>query len=207
MRCDQQKRRWLVPFVVALLIVVGDQVSKVWIVRELGPEPLERAIPLIGQTVQFIYSRNTGVAFNLFPGMSSIFIVTSLLIALGALYVYRFYLPNHCSIIQVSLGLIEGGAIGNTLDRVRVGYVIDFIQVGWWPVFNVADSAITSGAVVLAFYLLLIDGRQQPQHEPTPHDEALLSNLLNKEPGADGGSQADPPPTAEGESTKSAEVS
>lgn len=177
----QPGRRWLVPLVVALLIVASDQVSKVWIVRELGPEPLERAIPLLGDTVRFIYSRNTGVAFNLFPGMSSIFIVTSLLIALGALYIYRFYLPNHCAIIQVSLGLIEGGAIGNTIDRVRVGYVIDFIQVGWWPVFNVADSAITSGAVVLAVYLLLIDGRQPQQHTPPPRDEALLSELLNKE--------------------------
>jgi signal peptidase II len=81
----------------------------------------------------------------------------ALLISAGAIYIYAQHLPNRRLIVQVSIGLIEGGALGNVIDRLRLGYVVDFIQVGWWPVFNLADSAISVGAVMLAVYLLRLD--------------------------------------------------
>ncbi len=176
---QKKNHRWLIPLGVAVSIVVFDQITKYWIVQALGPEPLLKARPLIGDWFRLIYSQNTGVAFSLFSNMSSFFIVTSILIAAGLVYVYFAYLPNRNMFVQVSVGLIEGGAIGNTIDRIREGFVIDFIQVGWWPVFNVADSAITTGAGILALCMLLL-GHEQPAPEK-PRDDSLLHDLLGND--------------------------
>jgi signal peptidase II len=176
---NQQTRRWLVPLLVIGVVLVSDQLTKHWILQELGPEPLKKPITLIGDWVRFIYSQNTGVAFNLFQGLSSVFIFTSLLIAIGAAYIYWVYLPHHSPLVQVSFGLIEGGALGNTIDRIRFGFVVDFIQVGWWPVFNIADSAITIGAITLGSYIFLVgDPRLSEEEREYPRDEALLGELL-----------------------------
>lgn len=178
---NETNRRWMVPLIAGLLVLAGDQITKLWIVRELGPEPLLHFKSIIGDWVRLVYSQNTGVAFNLFQDKSHIFIVTSLLISAGAIYIYATYLPNHNPLVQASIGLILGGALGNTIDRVRVGYVIDFIQVGWWPVFNVADSAISVGAAILALCLLL--ATEQRTETPSPHDDVLLQDLLHHDVG------------------------
>jgi signal peptidase II len=83
--------------------------------------------------------------------------VSALLIVAGAIYFYATQLPNHRRITQLTLGLILGGAFGNLIDRVRLGYVVDFIQIGWFPIFNVADSAITVGAALLMLQFLRDD--------------------------------------------------
>jgi signal peptidase II len=90
-------------------------------------------------------------------------------------------LPNDVLSVQISLGLILGGAFGNVIDRILLGYVVDFIRVGWWPVFNVADSAITVGAAVLALFLLLTPDDEPVHHEVSPQDEALLDDLLQSD--------------------------
>lgn len=178
---DRRARRWVIPLVVSLVILVLDQITKHWILYELGPDPGFKHHALIGNWFRLVYSQNTGIAFNFFPDMSPIFILTSVLISAGVIYMYVTQLPNQAAPIQWSIGLILGGAMGNTVDRILHGYVVDFIQVGWWPVFNVADSAITTGAVVLALYLTLA-GVVEP--EPVdPRDDALLNELLNTEVG------------------------
>lgn len=141
--------RWLVPLIIAAVVVTLDQATKIWVAATLGPEIMARFIPVIGDTVRIAYHHNTGVAFSLFQGYSSVLILTSLLIVAGAIYFYATQLPNHRRLIQLSMGLIMGGAFGNLIDRIRLGYVVDFIQVGWFPIFNVADSAITVGAALL----------------------------------------------------------
>jgi len=171
------KNRWLIPLVISSIILISDQITKLWIVQLLGPEPVVKFQPLIGDWFRLVYSHNNGIAFNLFQGASPIFILTSILISGFILYGYIFHLPNQSLIVQISIGLILGGAFGNTVDRIRVGYVIDFIQVGWWPVFNVADSAITTGAVLLAIYLIFT--QQQPEPAPA-RDDQLLHELLNQ---------------------------
>ncbi len=160
-----EQRRWLVPLVISLVWIGFDQASKYWIVHTLGPEPLMQAIPLLGDWARIIYSRNTGVAFGMFQGFPQLFTVTSLLISAGAIYFYWFHLPKHYPLIQVSMGLILGGALGNVIDRIRLGYVVDFIQVGWFPVFNFADSAICVGAALLALHTVLADATQQRQEQ------------------------------------------
>jgi signal peptidase II len=147
-------RRWLVPASIMVIVVAADQWSKAWVVQTLGPRTMTRFIEIVGDTVRIAYSHNTGVAFSLFQGMSGVLTIVALLIVFGAIYVYATQLPNRHWLIQVTLGLILGGAFGNIIDRVRLGYVVDFIQVGWFPIFNLADSAITIGAVLLMIRFL-----------------------------------------------------
>lgn len=177
---DVAQRRWLVPLTIGLLVVLCDQLSKRWILQEFGPEPMTRRDHLIGDWFNIVYSRNTGVAFGLLQDMSFILIFVASLICLGAIYVYVTYLPNYKLIVQVGMGMIMGGAIGNIIDRVRLGYVVDFIEVGWWPIFNLADSSISVGATSLAIYLLFIedDGDAETSDVPDAKDEALLGKLL-----------------------------
>jgi signal peptidase II len=151
---------------IAALVVAADQVSKAWIVQNLGPQTMMRFIPIIGDTARIAYSHNTGVAFSLLQDMPLLLTFTSLAIVAGAIYFYATQLPNRRPTIQVILGLILGGAFGNVIDRVRLGYVVDFIQVGWFPVFNLADSAITVGAAMLMLQFLLdeISHRRDGRH-------------------------------------------
>lgn len=173
-------RRWLLPLILGLSIFLADQCSKLWVVNTLGSVPHQRSITLMGDWLTLIYSRNSGVAFGLFPNMSQFFSFTSLLITLGLLYAYAYHLPNQSLSIQLALGMIIGGAIGNIADRVRLGYVVDFISVGWWPVFNLADSGITLGVSILAFHLIFI-GDEALTPRPPPRDDGLLRELLSRD--------------------------
>ncbi len=149
--------RWGVPALLAGLIIAADQATKLWVVQQLGPTTMTNFIPLIGDTVRIAYSHNTGVAFSLFQGYPQILTISALLIISGAIYFYAKHLPNERRLMQVTLGLILGGALGNLIDRIRLGYVVDFIQVGWFPIFNVADSAISVGAALLMLQFLRDD--------------------------------------------------
>lgn len=174
-------RRWLLPTSLGLIVLAGDQLSKAWVVSRLGPEPFLGTISLGPPWLNIIYAKNTGVAFGLFQGLPELFTVTSILITAGAIYAYATRLPNRVPWVQVSMGLIVGGAIGNIVDRLRLGYVIDFIQVGWWPVFNIADSAVSVGVTALAAYLIFIGDEQPAAPRPAPRDDGLLSDLLSRD--------------------------
>ncbi len=141
--------RWITPLLVATVAFVLDQLSKRWIVAQLGPEPMTRFIPLVGDNIRLAYSHNTGIAFSLFQGQSDVLTLVALIIMAGAVYLYVTQLPHRRRLVQIGMGLILGGAFGNVIDRIRLGYVVDFIQVGWFPIFNLADSSITVGAALL----------------------------------------------------------
>lgn len=175
---EEFRRRWQRPALVALVVIVLDQLTKAWILQLLGPvEGTSR--PLLGQWLSFTFVKNTGVAFGMFRGIPHFFTITSILISIGAILFYRYQLPNHRPWVQVTLGLIVGGAIGNIIDRIRLSYVVDFVHVSWFPgIFNLADSAITIGVVMLAGFLLLL-GESAGRAEPV--DEALLGELLGQD--------------------------
>jgi signal peptidase II len=173
--------RWALPGALGLLVFAGDQLSKVWVVVALGPTPMLRGISLGPRWLNLVYAQNTGVAFGLFQNLPQLFTITSVLITVGAVYVYVFHLPNRAAWVQVSMGLILGGAVGNIVDRLRLGSVIDFISVGWWPVFNLADSAISVGVVALAAYLIFIGDDIPVAPRPAPRDDRLLSDLLSRD--------------------------
>lgn len=178
---ERSRRIWLIPAVLALLIIVADQATKQWAMDTLGPIPGQRVITLGAEWLRLVYGQNTGVAFGLFRNLSQLFTVTSILITAGAIYAYAAHLPNHSRWVQAAMGLIVGGAIGNITDRLRLGFVVDFISVGWWPVFNVADSAVTVGVTMLAGYLILIGDEPQPRPELPARDDRLLGELLGQE--------------------------
>ncbi len=130
-----------------LLVVIIDQISK-WLV--ISNMEFGNSIPLIKGIISLTYVQNQGAAFGLFAGNTWIFIVSAVLAVLViSVYNYRNPLPNN---IQIILGIITGGAIGNLIDRFRYQYVIDFFDLGWWPVFNVADMAIVCGGILLIIY-------------------------------------------------------
>lgn len=141
--------RGLPLFLIALSVVGVDQLSK-YLIRanmEMG-----QSIPREGP-VGLHYTTNTGGAFGLFANQAFLLSMAAV-IGIAVLVLYLRYLPPRSTLLKVGLGLDLGGAIGNLIDRLRLGAVTDFIDIGAWPVFNLADSAIVVGTFLIAFYLL-----------------------------------------------------
>ncbi|CAN5793423.1 signal peptidase II [soil metagenome] len=141
---------------VAAVVIAADQLTKEIIVREIGPGAARRSIEIIPGFFHFTFVRNTGSAFGLFQGQSAILMV----LAMGAivfLAAYYFRKARHDSLVGIALALQLGGAVGNVIDRIRYGYVVDFLDFPRWPTFNMADSAITVGVVLLMYALLFRD--------------------------------------------------
>jgi signal peptidase II len=139
---------------VALTISVAaiDQLTKFFLVSTIRPDRSNSAVEIIDGWLAFDYTENSGAAFGLFSGLAPI--LTAISIAILTLLLWHFLRQTRPSLRQtVAIGAIAGGALGNLVDRVRLGHVIDFLSVGPWPNFNVADSAITVGALVLIWDL------------------------------------------------------
>ncbi len=145
-------------FGLAAVIVVLDQATKLWAVSALELYRSVELLPFFNLTLL----HNTGAAFSFLADAGGwqrwFFVGLTVIIATGvAIWLVR--LPAHERFTRASLTLILGGAIGNLIDRVRLGYVIDFLDfhaAGWhWPAFNVADAAISCGAVLLIVFGLL----------------------------------------------------
>jgi signal peptidase II len=141
--------------IIAASVVALDQISKLWVRSNLE---LFQTVPITG-CLSLTYVRNTGSAFGLFANQAFLLILVAIVWLVAILLLYRYL--SRSSILSISaLGLIFGGAIGNLIDRVRFGYVTDFVDVRlWrdfhWPAFNVADSAITVGSIVLVIFIFL----------------------------------------------------
>ncbi len=140
------RRSWML-WVLAAVILLLDQSTKSIIVGWLD---WGESWPSEG-LFRFTHARNTGTAFSLFQGHSNILSFVAV-IAVGVLLWVYATTGAKSFILRLALGLQLGGALGNLLDRLQQGYVTDFIDVGWWPIFNVADSAISIGMVLMVFY-------------------------------------------------------
>jgi len=152
-------RTALVAVMVAGIIAL-DQLTKAWVVAELSDAPLS----IIGTTVELRVSRNTGGAFSLFQEFTPVLAVLAVIVAV---VLVRALQRTQDRVILVALALVLAGAVGNLIDRMARspgflrGAVVDFIRVGDFPSFNVADSAITIGAVLLVIW----GWRYQPERE------------------------------------------
>ena len=137
------------PLAVATVVVVLDQLTKIWAVSALSDGPVE----VIGTILQFRLTRNPGGAFSLLTGLTP---VLAVLAGVMVVYIVRTTRRTSDVVMAYSLGLVLGGAVGNLVDRmVRSpgflrGEVVDFIKVPNWPTFNVADCAITVGVILVA---------------------------------------------------------
>ena len=130
-------------------VFIFDQISKEFIRLWM---PLGDSWPSTG-FLRIVHGTNTGSAFGLFAGFTNLLILASILGIAAVLY-YFYRQGNNAIALRISLGLIVGGALGNLFDRVVSGKVVDFISVGWWPSFNIADSAISVGMFLLIFTMI-----------------------------------------------------
>jgi signal peptidase II len=148
-------------WVVTILVV--DQLTKMIVDRTIS---LHESIPIIDGLFNLTYVRNTGAAFGIFAGSHEAFRLPFLILvsvlALGFVVVMLKRLRDEETGLITALSLIIGGAIGNLVDRVLYGEVIDFLDFYWsnyhWPAFNVADSCITVGVLITLYYLIKAKG-------------------------------------------------
>ena len=158
------KKRYTLPFVVMALVVPLDQITKFYISSSMS---LHDSFPVIDGLFNITYVRNTGAAFGFLAKASPMIRCTFLIavtVAVILLIIYYIWkVRDEEKLFIFPLSLILGGAVGNLIDRVRFGDVIDFLDfyIGsyHWPAFNVADSAISIGAIILIFEVLKGKGK------------------------------------------------
>ncbi|MGW0020476.1 signal peptidase II [Rhodococcus sp. NPDC003382] len=142
-------RRLIALLGVAVVVFALDLITKVLAVAHIDPRD---PISIIGDTVTLTLVRNPGAAFSMATGMTWVLTIVAIAVVIGVVKIGRTLRSGWWAL---GLGLVLGGALGNLVDRIfrspgpLQGHVVDFVSVGWWPVFNVADSAIVCGAILL----------------------------------------------------------
>lgn len=138
-------------FIIVLTILSLDQLTKFLVTKNLL---LNQSVPIIKGILYLTLIHNRGAAFGILKNQVTLFILTSIF-AITLIY-FNLKNPQHRkpSLYGISLSFILAGALGNLIDRVFLGYVVDFLDFRIWPVFNIADSAITMGAILLGWSIL-----------------------------------------------------
>jgi signal peptidase II len=148
-------RAWARAFAVAGAVVAADQATKAIVRASLAPGERDETLPLI----DLVHVRNDGVAFGALAGGGTV-VALVVAAALGALLAY-FAFNAHRPLAWLPTGLLLGGALGNVIDRIRLDAVTDFLKLPFWPAFNVADTAITVGVVLL---LIVLERGERARH-------------------------------------------
>jgi len=161
----RQRLPWLLG--VSGIIVCLDQVTKWWVYNNLGRR---ESISVISGFFDIVHVHNTGAAFGFFSGWQQGLTVLSITAILGFL-VYFFYMPSGSRLILFALAMVIAGAVGNVMDRLQWGFVVDFIdwhykEVYHWPAFNIADSSIS-----IALFLLIIEFSRDFFQSKIPQEE------------------------------------
>jgi signal peptidase II len=161
-RADHQQPRWPIFLITVPLIVAADQITKTWIRSYPEGSTIFERGPL-----RIVHLANSGAAFGLFQGMSTVLMVIDFL-ALALILAYLISLYKKFRLFTgyvgwLGISLVFAGTCGNLIDRLNpnVGRITDFLYIGWWPAFNVADSSITVGVILLAYALLFMPFKQE----------------------------------------------
>jgi signal peptidase II len=168
-----RRRRLRLLLSVAAVILVLDVVTKVLAVKLLTPQ---QPVPIIGDTVTWTLVRNSGAAFSMGTSYTWVLTLVATGVVIGIIWMGRRLVSPWWAL---GLGMILGGALGNLVDRFfrspgpLRGHVVDFLSIGWWPVFNVADPAVVGGAILLVGLSIFgfdfdAEGRRQPDAAPEP---------------------------------------
>lgn len=165
----RSRARWPIFLGLAAAVFVVDQLAKAWLVSFLSPG--ER-VEVVGDYVRLIHSQNTGALFGLFRDQALFFAIVS--VGVVGVIVWFHHSSGRNTVLSVALGLLLGGALGNMADRFRIGYVVDFVDVGLgglrFYTFNIADSAISLALLLLlatAFVVGNGDGDRRATRETT----------------------------------------
>ena len=162
----------LVAWSTAVVVLLVDQLSKVWAVATLEGQP-DR--PIIGELLQFSFVRNPGAAFGLGGGATIVFSLVAIIVAAVLLRMSTKLVSMWWA---VALGLMLAGAVGDLLDRIfrepgfLQGHVVDFLRLPNWPVFNVADMSLVTAAVMIVGLSLLNVPYDRPRHSPADANAA-----------------------------------
>lgn len=157
-------KRVLLIVTVAAVGFTLDRITKMWVERNVA---LYDARPVVGDWVRIVHTQNTGAVFGILPERTTLLSVLSVVAVVVILYYYR-QIARSSPLIAVTLGMQLGGAIGNLVDRAGQGYVVDFVDVGipggwrFWA-FNVADSSIVLGILLVTFLLWLEERKAAPR--------------------------------------------
>lgn len=170
---------FLIP--VAGAIVALDQWTK-WLVRtNLAFQEIWAPWDWLLPYARIVHWSNSGAAFGMLQGFGGVFTVLAILVSLAILYFFP-QVPRNDWTLRLAMGLQLGGALGNLIDRLTIGDVTDFISVGTFPVFNVADASISVGVAVLLLGVWLQEKRLKQSEEP-PSPEALDPKYPGEIPG------------------------
>ena len=159
-RPDTRARLTLLVYLTAATVLAVDQATKLMAVEFLRPQ---RSIPLIGPYVSLTWATNTGGAFGVMPSATAGLVVVAVIVV-AALVLLAHRLAGS-RIMAIAVACLLGGALGNMIDRVRLGHVIDFIDLHFWPIFNIADIGITVGAGLLVIATIAGAVHPRPAHE------------------------------------------
>ncbi len=172
---------YLVLIAGAAIIIFLDQWTKDWIRANLAYGEVFRPEAPLSQYARILHWRNTGIVFGLFQDITKLF---NFIPAIISVFIFFYYsrVPREDWLIRLSMILYLGGGIGNLIDRVNQGYVTDFISLGNFPVFNIADACITVGVFILALgvYVKDLDEKKQlSQKEEMKQAELSLDDGLS----------------------------
>ena len=152
-------------------IIILDQLTK-WMVRDnLASEEVWTPWPWLMPYARIVNWHNTGIAFGMFQNMNTVFIILAMLVSIGIVY-YFPKVPRMDVFLRVALAMQLGGAVGNMIDRIHQGFVTDFISLGSFAVFNVADASISVGVVVLLVGMYIMDLKQKKLKQSPDPDQA-----------------------------------
>ena len=145
----------IVAAIIIIISIVSDQLTKFWAVDVLKNGD---SIKIIGNFLRFTYAENKGAAFSILQNQRTFFLVITLVMLIFLGYIY-FKTKNITKLSKLSIAMIAGGAVGNFIDRFRLGYVVDFIDVRFgefynFPVFNIADSFVVCGTILMIILIL-----------------------------------------------------
>lgn len=175
--------QWGILFGTACLLILTDQLTKAWVVANFALYESKTPLPFLKDVFAFTYTRNTGAAFGMFQNASHFFLVVAV-IATGIIIYYYRQIEGDAWALRVALGLQMGGAIGNALDRLTRGYVVDFMHVFYdplgfdFPIFNVADSAVVVGVGLLIWVMW---GYEEPPEKSDGLPKATTDDELAPE--------------------------
>ncbi len=154
------RRNWILLFSLIVAVIIIDQVTKQWIINNLFVYENLQPIPALVPFFQITYSQNTGAAFGFLPQVGNIFMIVAVVVVAAMLYFYP-RVPANSRVTRFAIGLICGGALGNALDRLQHGFVVDFIhyQIPGLisNVSNLADHAIIGGVLLIFIESWLLD--------------------------------------------------
>ena len=143
------KNKYIIIFSTALIIILIDQITKFLIKTSFQ---LKQSIPLIKNIFHLTYIRNFGAGFGILQQQKWILVFISIIV-IGVIFYYLDKIKDKEKFLQIIVGLVLGGTIGNLIDRLAYGFVVDFLDFRIWPVFNFADSFVTIGVIGLIIYL------------------------------------------------------